>query len=78
LLTGEELMQLTAKPIVALDKLDESVAIFTSSKLGNTKFVALSLAAMARMTAECSLSLSGIAIDGIEPLYLTEFKPGRA
>jgi tRNA threonylcarbamoyl adenosine modification protein YeaZ len=78
LLTGEELMKLTVKPIVALDKLNESAAIFSFPKLGKTKFVPLSLAAMARMTAECPSPLSGTAIDGIEPLYLTEFKPGRA
>jgi len=76
LLTGEELMKLTAKPIVALDKLVASPAIFSFQEFGTQKFVSLSLAAMARISAESLSPLSGISIDGIEPLYLTEFKTG--
>jgi tRNA threonylcarbamoyl adenosine modification protein YeaZ len=74
LFTGEEMANLPAKPILALDKLNELPTTFTAEF--GAKFVPLSLAAMAWMTAECISPLIGDLIDMIEPLYLTEFKPG--
>ena len=50
LITGEEIWKLPPKRILALDKLELSSAVF-SSEFGSPKFVPLSLAAMARMTA---------------------------
>jgi tRNA threonylcarbamoyl adenosine modification protein YeaZ len=74
LFSGEEMEKLPAKQIIALDKLNTFQTTF-SAEFG-AKFVPLSLAAMARMTVDCVSPLIGNAIDMIEPLYLTEFKPG--
>jgi tRNA threonylcarbamoyl adenosine modification protein YeaZ len=76
LVAGDELRKLPVKKIIALDKLRESQTIGAFLVTEDTRFVSLSLSEMARMTKECTSPLHGVAIDGIEPLYLTEFKPG--
>jgi len=76
LVTAEDIAKLLSKPILALDKLEELSGVLSPAKFGSPKFAPFSLAAMARMTSESKPIVTGIEIDSMEPLYLTEFKPG--
>jgi tRNA threonylcarbamoyl adenosine modification protein YeaZ len=41
-------------------------------------YVSPSLSSMARLTAKSQKPISGLEIDNLEPLYITEFKPGNS
>ncbi len=69
LLSGAEVLNL-AGPILAHDYFLRHPSSFMHTPFIS---VALSLAAMARMTAGSSERILGAALDALEPLYLTEF-----
>jgi tRNA threonylcarbamoyl adenosine modification protein YeaZ len=76
LVSGPELSNLPEKPILAHD----SLTLHPSSMTDHEPFIthaslfsALSMATMARIASESSELVIGEALDGLEPLYLTEF-----
>ena len=68
LVSGAELSDLTPKPVLA----HNSITIHSSS-IDPSIVAGLSMATMAHIASESSKLVIGAALDGLEPLYLTEF-----
>jgi tRNA threonylcarbamoyl adenosine modification protein YeaZ len=80
LLSGAELSNLAPKSMLAHDFFilhPSSFIPHPSSFFAPPSFAALSLVAMSQVAAKSSEAMSGAALDGLEPLYLTEFNTTR-
>jgi tRNA threonylcarbamoyl adenosine modification protein YeaZ len=68
--TSAEFLDGLACPILARESFLSRASSYIPP---SSSFVSLSLASMARLTANSSDVVSGVALDSLEPLYLTEF-----